>query len=72
MTDGPHLQPDHVSAQEGDSQTEFTDESPAVPTPVGPDRTDPDATTDENDAIDPDEKVTDPQHDVWAAANDKP
>lgn len=72
MIDSPHLQPTDVSAEEGDSRTDFTDDSPAVPTPVGPDPTDPDTTTDETDATDPDEKVTDPQPDVWADADAKP
>lgn len=72
MAHGPHLQPTDVSAEEGDSQTDFADDSPAVPTPVGPDPTDPDTTTDETDPTDPEEKATDPQPDVWADADAKP
>jgi len=63
-TDGPHLQPTSVSAEEGDSQTDFADDSPAVPTPVGPDPDAPDGNTAE--------KRTDPQPDVWADADEKP
>jgi hypothetical protein len=59
-TDGSHLQPTTVSAEEGDSQTDFTDESPAVPTPVGPDPDAPDANTAES--------KTDPQPEVWEDA----
>jgi len=60
MTDGPHLQPTDVSAEEGDSQTDFADDTPAVPTPVGPDPDAPDANTVESH--------TDPQPEVWADA----
>jgi len=63
MTDGPHLQPTDVSAEEGNSQTDFVDGSPAVPTPVGPDPDAPDENTDERE--------TDPQHEVWAEAEAK-
>lgn len=67
-TDGAHLQPTDVSAEESDAQTEFVDDSPAVPAPVGPDEGASDATDPEPNA---DEKVTDPQPDVWADADAK-